>query len=372
MPVTRASARLCPALLAALLLGALAPARPAAAQGAAVLPDLSAPPELSVEAAAVSLLLRSYLKPGERHLVPRHELALAIEAFTGRAPRGSLTVTQDLAPRIAEQLGADRILVAQLQQSAKHLMVAGLVYGPAGKRVGRISVGAAMGEIGDMARQLALHLAPAIGATVVEGPAVGLADLRPFVAAQAALLVGDAAAAARAIEVALPNTTANLPGVLDLLGSLADEPGLLKQTRVQARMLMGDWAAAVELAEEGLAADPKNVALRAAKARAKVALRDFDAAERELDMLEGARNVPAVVVARAALAVERGDSVAKRDEALSPLLGRPPPSGAWFFPLWPDRPPGPLGRRWRRLPWRPHRSSRPRSRAWRPPWLRAP
>ena len=343
MPVTRASARLCPALLAALLLGALAPARPAAAQGAAVLPDLSAPPELSVEAAAVSLLLRSYLKPGERHLVPRHELALAIEAFTGRAPRGSLTVTQDLAPRIAEQLGADRILVAQLQQSAKHLMVAGLVYGPAGKRVGRISVGAAMGEIGDMARQLALHLAPAIGATVVEGPAVGLADLRPFVAAQAALLVGDAAAAARAIEVALPNTTANLPGVLDLLGSLADEPGLLKQTRVQARMLMGDWAAAVELAEEGLAADPKNVALRAAKARAKVALRDFDAAERELDMLEGARNVPAVVVARAALAVERGDSVAKRDEALSPLLGRPASEWRVVLPLVARSAPGTFG-----------------------------
>ena len=182
--------------------------RPAAAQATAVLPDLAAPPELSVEAAAVSLLLRSYLKTGERHLVPRHELALAIEAFTGRAPRGSLTVSNDLAPRLAEQLGADRILVAQLQSSAKRLTATGLIYGPAGKRVGRISVGAAMGELGDMARQIAERLAPAIGATVVDGPAVGLADLRPFVAAQAALLVGDAAAAARAIEVALPNTAA--------------------------------------------------------------------------------------------------------------------------------------------------------------------
>jgi hypothetical protein len=155
MLVFRASARLAPALLAALLFGALAPARPAVAQDTAVLPDLGAPPELSVEAAAVSLLLRSYLKPGDRHLVPRHELALAIEAFTGRAPRGSLTVPQDLAARLAEQLGADRILVAQLQQSSKRLMATGLIYGPAGKRVGRIVVGVAMGEISDMARQMA-------------------------------------------------------------------------------------------------------------------------------------------------------------------------------------------------------------------------
>ena len=340
---SRASARLYPALLAALLLGALAPARPAVAQGSAVLPDLGAPPELSVEAAAVSLLLRSYLKPGERHLVPRHELALAIEAFTGRAPRGSLTVPQDLAVRLAEQLGADRILVAQLQQSSKRLMATGLVYAPAGKRVGRIVVGVAMGEISDMARQMAERLAPAIGASVVDGPAMGLADLRPFVAAQAALLVGDAAAATRAIEVALPNTAAHLPAVLDVLLSLADEPGMPKTTRVQARLLMGDWAAAAELADEGLAADPKNVALRAAKARAKVALRDFDAAERELDMLKAARNLPAVVVARAALAVERGDPVEKRDEALSPLLGRPASEWRVALPLLAASAPGTFG-----------------------------
>jgi hypothetical protein len=336
-------ARLCPALLTALLLGALAPARPALAQGAVVLPDLSAPPELSVEAAAVSLLLRSYLKPGERHLVPRHELALAIEAFTGRAPRGSLTVSNDLAPRLAEQLGADRILVAQLQQSPKRLMATGLVYGPAGKRVGRISVGVAVGELGTMARQIAGRLAPNIGATVIDGPAVGLADLRPFVAAQAALLVGDAAAAARAIEVALPNAAAHLPAVLDVLRSLAEEPSLPKPTRVQARLLMGDWAAAVELADEGLAADPKNVALRAAKVRAKVALRDFDAAQSELDMLKSARSVPAVVVAQAALAVERGDPVEKRDEALSPLLGRPASEWRVALPLVAASAPGTFG-----------------------------
>jgi hypothetical protein len=283
------------------------------------------------------------LKTGERPLVPRHELALAIEAFTGRAPRGSLTVSNELAPRLAEQLGADRILVAQLQSSAKRLTATGLIYGPAGKRVGRISVGGAMGELAAMARQIAERLAPAIGGTVVDGPAVGLADLRPFVAAQAALLVGDAAGAARAIEVALPNTAAHLPAVLDVLRSLAEEPSLLRQTRVQARLLMGDWAAAAELADEGLAADPKNVALRAAKARAQIALRDFDAAERELAMLKGARSVPAVVVARAALAVERGDPVEKRDEALSPLLGRPASEWRVALPLVAASVPGTFG-----------------------------
>jgi hypothetical protein len=344
MPAPRTRARPSLALLTALLLGAVGQARPAAAQGATVLPDLGAPPELSEQAAAVSLLLRSYVKTGERPLVPRHELALAIEAFTGHAPRDSLAVTQDLAPRLAEQLGADRILFVQLQQSPKRLMATGAVYGPAGKRIGRISVSVAMGELGDMAHQIAERLAPTIGATVIDGPSVGLAELRPFVAAQAALLVGDAAAAARAIEIALPNTTAaQLPAVHDLLRSLAEEPGLLKQTRVQARLLMGDWAAAVELADEGLEADPKNVALRAAKARAKVALRDFDAAERELDLLKGARNVPAVVVARAALAVERGDPVAKRDEALAPLLGRPASEWRVALPLVAASAPGTFG-----------------------------
>ena len=343
MPAPRTSARLGSALVTALSFGVLTSARPAAAQATAVLPDLAAPPELSVEAAAVSLLIRSYLKTGERPLVPRHELALAIEAFTGRAPRGSLTVSNELAPRLAEQLGADRILVAQLQSSAKRLTATGLIYGPAGKRVGRISVGGAMGELAAMARQIAERLAPAIGGTVVDGPAVGLADLRPFVAAQAALLVGDAAGAARAIEVALPNTAAHLPAVLDVLRSLAEEPSLLRQTRVQARLLMGDWAAAAELADEGLAADPKNVALRAAKARAQIALRDFDAAERELAMLKGARSVPAVVVARAALAVERGDPVEKRDEALSPLLGRPASEWRVALPLVAASVPGTFG-----------------------------
>jgi hypothetical protein len=338
-----ASVRPTPALLTAILLGTMVPARLAVAQGATVLSDIDAPPELSAEAAAVSLLLRSYVKPGERRMVPRHELALAIEAFTGRAPRDSLVVSNDLAPRLAEQLGADRILIAQLQQSPKRLMATGVVYGLAGKRVGRISVSVASGELGDMARQIAERLAPAIGATVIDGPAVGLADLRPFVAAQAALLVGDAAAAARAIEVALPNTAAHLPAVLDVLRSLAEEPSLPKQTRVQARLLMGDWAAAVELADEGLAGDPKNIALRAAKARAKVALRDFDGAERELDMLEGARNVPAVAVARAALAIERGDPVEKRDEALSPLLGRPASEWRVALPVVAATAPGTFG-----------------------------
>ena len=344
MPAPRATARLCSASLTALLLGVIVPARPAVAQGAAVLLDLDAQPELGEQAAAVSLLLRSYVKTGERPLVPRHELALAIEAFTGRAPRGSLTVTQDLAPRLAEQLGADRILVVQLQQSPKRLMAVGLVYGPAGKRVARISVSVAVGELADMARQIAERLAPAIGATVVDGPSVGLAELRPFVAAQAALLTADEAAAARAVEIALPNTTAaKLSAVLDVLRSLAEEPGLTKQTRVQARLLMGDWTAAVELADEGLEADPKNIGLRAAKARAKVALRDFDAAERELDMLKGARNVPAVAVARAALAVERGDPVAKRDEALLPLLGRPASEWRVALPLVAASAPGTFG-----------------------------
>ena len=308
-------------------------ARLASAQGATVLPDLAASPDLAEQAGAVSLLFRSYLKPGDRKVVPRHELALAIEAFTGRTPRRSLTVPPELASRLADQMGADRILVAELGQSGKRLMATGMILGPSGKRLARLSVAAALGDLSTLAHRIAERLAPVIGAEVLESQAVGLADLRPLVNAQAALLAGDAQAASRALDMALPNTASRLPAALDVLRSLAEEPGFPTMTRVQARLLMQDWSAAVELADEGLAAEPKNINLRAAKLRAKAALRDFAAADGEAAALKSNRSHPAVAVALAILAIERGAPVAKRDEALQPLVGRPASEWRTVLPL---------------------------------------
>jgi hypothetical protein len=317
--------------------------RLAAAQGAVVLPDLAAPPELAEQAAAVSMLLRSYLKTGERKPIPRHELALAIEAFTGRTPRGALLVPAELAGRLTDQLGADRILIAELSQSGKRLMVTGLIYGPSGKRMARISVTAAWGEVSNLAHMIAQRLAPSVDAQVQERAPVGLADLRPFVNAQTGMLAGDVQVAARSLEVALPNTASRLPAALELLRSLADEPGLPALARVQARLLMNDWGAAVELADEALKGDPKNFSLRASKLRAKAALRDFAAADAEAAQLKAHRSLPAVAVALAALAIERGDPVAKRDEALAPLVGRPASEWRTALPFVAAYPPGTFG-----------------------------
>ncbi len=329
------------ALLLALPL--LLSAKLATAQGAAVLPDLSAPPELAEQAAAVSMLFRSYLKTGERKLIPRHELSLAIEAFTGRTPRGALLVPPEVASRLADQLGADRILVAELSQSGKRLMATGVIYGPSGKRLARLSVAAAVGEVSNLAHLIAKRVAPIISAEVLASAAVGLADLRPFLNAQVAMLAGEAQTAARALDVALPNTAARIPAALEVLRSLAEEPGLPAPTRVQARLLMNDWSAAAELADESLVGQPKNIPLRAAKLRAKAALRDFAAADAEAVRLKAQRNHPAVAVALAALAVERGDPVAKRDEALAPLVGRPPSEWRTALALLTAYPPGTFG-----------------------------
>jgi hypothetical protein len=317
--------------------------RLAAAQGAAVLPDLAAPPELAEQAAAVSMLFRSYLKAGERKPIPRHELALAIEAFTGRTPRAALVVPTELAGRLADQLGADRIVIAELSQSGKRLMANGLILGPSGKRMARLSITAALGELSTLAHMIAQRVAPAIGAEVVEKASVGLADLRPFVNAQTGMLAGDTQMTARSLEVALPNTASRLPAALDLLRSLADEPGLPAATRVQARLLMNDWGAAVELVDQALAGEPKNVSLRAAKLRAKAALRDFAAADAEAAQLKAQRSLPAVAVALAVLAIERGDPVAKRDEALAPLVGRSASEWRIALPLLAAYPPGTFG-----------------------------
>jgi len=185
--------------------------------------------------------------------------------------------------------------------------------------------------------------APAIGGTVVDGPAVGLADLRPFVAAQAALLVGDAAAARGSLRSRLPNMAAHLPAVLDVLRSLAEEPSLLKQTRVQARLLMGDWAAAADWPTRDWRLIPRTspcVPPRLAP-RSRCGISTLLNANSTCSRVRA--GVPAVVVARAALAVERGDPVEKRDEALSPLLGRPASEWRVALPLVAASAPGTFG-----------------------------
>ena len=311
-----------------------------------ILPDPTAPADQAELAGAVSLLVRSYLKPGERPLVPRRELGLAIEAITGRPPGKTLTVAGDQGRRLMERLAAEGLVLWDLDTSKKGISVSGTLLGRGGKRMLRIHATAATGDLGKLAAQLAKKLAPALGTTVADDlPDVGLADLRPFVAADVALLSDDAASAVRATELAQPRIAERVPGAKEVLRALAEDASLPALPRAQARLLRGEWAMAAEIADGGLAKEPKNVPLRAARVRALAALKDFARAEQELAHLKGTRNLTALALAQVSLAIERNDPQAKKDEALAPLLGRP--AGEWraVLPIIAATPPGAFGAR---------------------------
>jgi hypothetical protein len=324
------------------VLATLLSSRVSAAPAAAVLLDVSAAPELSEQAGAISLLLRSHLKAGPRPLTPSHELALAIEAVTGHVPGASLVVGEDLGTKLMERLAADRVVVLNLQAVPKGLAVLGVVLGPGGKRVARVSALAARAEIAELAHRAAQKIAPALEANSSDRLDAGLIELRPFLLARSGILTGDAVGAARALEVALPSVAARIPAARELIQSVSDDPGLPAPARVQARLLLGDWSAAIELADQGLSGDPKHIVLRAAKARALASLRDFVGADRELDLLKDSR-LAQVLVARLVLAVERGDSPDARDQAVAPLVGRPASEWRAVLPIIATLPPNALG-----------------------------
>ncbi|MBN2574949.1 MAG: hypothetical protein JXP73_10340 [Deltaproteobacteria bacterium] len=318
---------------------------PAARAEPVILPDPGAPPEQSELAGALSLLVRSYLKPGPRPLVPRRELSLAIEAVTGHPPGRNLQVPRELAPKLMDRLAADGLVLWEIDTSKKGTTVAGTFLGRGGKRMLRLRAAAATGDVAALARQLAQKLAPVMGATLGEMPDVGLGELRPFVAAESALVAGDPVAASRAADLAQARVAERLPAAREALRLLAEDASLPALPRAQARLLRGEWAIASELADAGLAKDRKNAPLRAARVRALAALKDFATAEREMALLKGSRSLSAVALAQVVLAIERGDPQAKKDEALAPLLGRP--AGEWrhVLPIIAATEPGTFGPR---------------------------
>src|SRR5512133_3251098 len=84
-----------------------------------VLPDPTSAADQAELAGAVSLLVRSYLQPGARPIVPRQELGLAIEAVTGRTPGKTLVVTPDIVPKLMDRLGSESLVLWELDNSKK-------------------------------------------------------------------------------------------------------------------------------------------------------------------------------------------------------------------------------------------------------------
>ncbi len=311
-----------------------------------VVPDPMAVPDQAELAGAVSLLVRSYLstgQPGQRVIAPRRELALAIEALTGKAPGKDLTVSSDIGTRLIERMAADALILWELQVGQKGTTVAGTMIGPSGRRLLRISASAATGDVAELARRLARRIAPAIGVTLGDMAEAGLADVRPFLAAESAMVSSDPAAASRAVDLALPAVVSRLAGARNILLTLAEDPALPALPRAQARLLLGDWAVAVQLADDGLSTNPQNAALRATKVRALAALKSFPAAEAELTLLRGSHNLSATALGAVSLAIARGDPIDNRDAALAPLVGRPASEWRPLLPIIAATAPGTFG-----------------------------
>jgi len=328
------------------LLALLSFALPARAwAGPVVLPDPMAAPDQAELAGGVSLLVRSYLRPGPNPMVPRRQLALAIEALTERPPGKNLGAAADLAPKLMERLGAEFFVAWEMQVAERGTKVRGMVLGAGGKRLLRLNAAAAAGDIAELARQLAKRIAPAIGAGEADMPEAGVAEVRPFVGAESALLAGDAVAASRAVELALPSVVSRLLAAKEILRAVAEDTGLPALPRAQAWLLMGDFVAASELADRGLATDARNLPLRAVKVRALASLKEFGAAQRELLTCKDSRNFTLVALAALTLALERGDPVEKRDQAVAMLVGRPAAEWRPLLPLIATTPPGSFGPR---------------------------
>ena len=311
-----------------------------------MLPDPDAAAENDELGRAVAFLVRSSLSSlaaAQTRVVPRRELALALEALGPKGERRGLTVSAELAPKLIERMGADAVVVWRLDVGANGTAVSGTMVGPGGKRLLRIHAAAATGDVADLARKLSARVAAASASAAAEINEVGLAELRPFLAVDAATLAGDSVAAFRAAEVASAAVAAKVAEAGNTLAILADDPGMSALSRSQAKLLKSEWSAAIALADGGLASDSKNAALRAVKVRALVGSKDFAAAEAELALLRGSHNASALAAATLALVLESGGSSEQRDSALAALLGRP--AGEWraVLPLIAATAPGSFG-----------------------------
>jgi hypothetical protein len=328
-------------LVACLIAAALVlPGLRAYAGTTVVIPDPMTSPEHEELAVAVAFLVRSTLEASQHSPTPRRELALALEALTGRVPGRTLAVSSELAPKVLARLGAEAIVTWDLRVGAKGTTVTGVLTGSGGRRLARVFGTAATGDVAELARQLEKRLAPAIGATIQATPDVGLADLRPYLSAQAALVVGDPVAAARSVDMALPSVATRVGGAKAVMRLIAADPSLPALPRTHALLLMGDFKAAAARADAGLAVDSRSIALRAAKIRALAGLGDLSGAEQALQQIKNEASTPVVIAAALSLELRRGATQARLDEVLAPLMGRPAAEWRPILPLLASSAPG--------------------------------
>lgn len=306
-----------------------------------VIGDLQPGPGLDDEAGAVSMLLGATLRPGTRTAVPRADLAQALGPDVAKT--GVLLLAADKVSALAPKLGVDRVFTGSLVADEDKLRVQGQILGADGQKVAEIELASPRGELSDLVRRLAGRMAPSLGMTVGPVPTTSLGKLRPFVVASRALAGGDAKAAAQYLDLAGHGAPVALLPAREVAQAIWQHPATPSESKIHAALAVGDGKTAIQLADLGIKQEPQNISLRAGRVRALTSLKDYTGAERELNLLKSSRATPSVAVARAELAVRRGDSLEKRDEALAPVLNGPPGVLKSAMALVLDTPPNTFG-----------------------------
>ncbi len=293
----------------------------------AVITDLAGPSDLHEEAGAISLLVRSMVRPLGQSFVSRRELGLGLEALTGSAKREDLSVAPDQAFALLQKLQGDRLFHGAIAHKGRAIVMTGEVVGADGKSLGRFTTQAVPGDLSAVARPLARWLAPLLRANVADVAPTSLGKLRPFVSAASALAARDPKGAARALELASRDTGSRLNATKEIGQAVWQDLTITRELRMHAALMVGEPKVAAQLADEELRKDLASAVGHATKARALIAMNDLTGAEREVNAIDRAAiagAAPVVAIARAELSVRRNEPLATRDQALAPVMNAPP------------------------------------------------
>jgi hypothetical protein len=271
-------------------------------------PDPTASPEHSELAGAVSLLVVPISSPAQRGIVPRRELALAIEAMTGKGARQDADRPQRDGAQAHRAHGGRQPGLWELQVGQKGTTVAGTMVGPgrqaaaahrrgrghgrrgrAGQAAGQADRAGHRGHRGRDGRGWPCRCAPLPGGRVGDG-------CQRF------------RSPPRAPSISLCRRSwPVLAFAKNILLALAEDPALPALPRAQARLLLGEWAVASATGRRGAVERPQERRLaRGQGARAGRAQELFRGRNRA-GLAARLAQLSAVALAAVALAIERGD-----------------------------------------------------------------
>ncbi len=293
----------------------------------AIVSDLApASPQAEEAASAVSLLVRSMLSEKQRRFVPRTDWAQSLATEAKSKPQALLSVSEGLAAAVMKRQLSDRLLLGRMEVQEDRLVATGHVMGLEGS-LRAFTAAAPLGDVFDLARQIARQAAPALEAQFVELPELAMRHLRPLASAQIHLVKGESAQAAAALEWAQPTIIKSLSTANEIAKSIWGDPKVTAQQRLITAVAIGDLTAMRTFADRVLRADAKDVEARAARILATIGQGDLEAAGQELRLVKKQGHEPALAVAFSAYALAAKLSPIEREDAVTAMLSQP--SKAW-------------------------------------------